>query len=262
MKTEVIIPAYNCRDTLNRTLCSLGAQTDNDFSVHVIDDCSTEDFRDILNHHRGLNLRVSRNPVNLGCGMSRQAGIDATEADYIAFLDSDDMLLPYAIETWKNAASAAPNVDMFHNNFLEQIYRGGESTILLHKNGFPWCHGKLYKVSFLRHWGIRNLPEVKYSDDNFFNSVCSELGVVGVIPTPLYLWANNPKSITRSPKSKFNQHAVGDFVHAMRLSVQFVKSKGVTRLKHINATIANIEQIIDSADDYAKNEFRLLLSEI
>lgn len=262
MRIEIIIPAYNCRDTLNRTLCSLGAQTDNDFSVHVVDDCSTEGFQDILDAHRELELRVSRNSVNLGCGMSRQVGIDATEADYIAFLDSDDVLLPYAVETWKNAARSAPDVDMFHNHFLEQTYQGNESGFLLHKNGLPWCHGKLYKTSFLRHWGIRNSPEVIYSDDNFFNSMCSELGIVGVIPTPLYLWTNNPKSITRSPESRFSQEAVGDFIHAMRLSVRFVKSKGIVRLKYIDNTIANIKQIIENADDYAKNEFRLLLNEI
>lgn len=134
--------------------------------------------------------------------------------------------------------------------------------MLLRKDGFPWCHGKLYKTSFLRKWGIRNLPEVKYSDDNFFNSICVELGVFGEIPVPLYLWANNQDSITRSPESLFNRYAVGDFVHAMRLSVQFVKSKGVERLKYIDNTVANIERIIGNADDYAKNEFRLLLGEI
>lgn len=125
MNIEIIIPAYNCRKTLSRTLSSLGAQTDSAFSVHVIDDSSSEDFRDILDRHDELNLRITRNPVNMGCGMSRQVGIDATEADYIAFLDADDMLMPYTVETWKNAAETAPDVDIFHSYFFEQTDLNG-----------------------------------------------------------------------------------------------------------------------------------------
>ena len=45
-----------------------------------------------------MNLRVTRNAKNLGCGMTRQVGIDNTTADYIAFLDSDDVYAPTFLE--------------------------------------------------------------------------------------------------------------------------------------------------------------------
>ena len=72
MKIEIIIPAYNCTKTLHRTLSSLECQTDTDFLVHVVDDCSTEDLSHIIDMHKTLNIRVTRNKKNLGCGMTRQ----------------------------------------------------------------------------------------------------------------------------------------------------------------------------------------------
>lgn len=262
MKLEIIIPAYNCSATLHRTLSSLEAQTDDNFSVHIVDDCSSEDLSLIVKQHNRLNIKLTRNVQNLGCGMSRQVGLDLTDVDYIAFLDSDDMLMPYTVETWRNMALGAPDVDVFHSYFLEQTILDGAPSMILHKDGHTWCHGKLYKTSFIKKWDIRNSPEVKYADDSYFNSMCTELGQYAEIPIAMYLWTNNLSSITRSSNILFQKNAFGDFVHAMRLSVQFVKSKGVKELKYINNTIKNIEKFIDNADEYSKNEFQSLLMEV
>ena len=54
---NVIIPAYNCSKTLGRTLASLVAQTDTDFEVTVVDDCSTEDIKTIVDGYKDkLNI--------------------------------------------------------------------------------------------------------------------------------------------------------------------------------------------------------------
>ena len=69
---DVIIPAYNCEKTLARTLSSLVAQTDSDFHTIVVDDCSTQDIKSIVNDFsKQLNITYIRNEANMGCGMSR-----------------------------------------------------------------------------------------------------------------------------------------------------------------------------------------------
>jgi glycosyltransferase involved in cell wall biosynthesis len=53
----VIIPAYNCSHVLPRALNSLVKQSDKDFSVVLVDDCSTEDLSIIVNQYKDkLNI--------------------------------------------------------------------------------------------------------------------------------------------------------------------------------------------------------------
>ena len=62
---DVIIPAYNCSRTLAKTLSSLVAQTDNNFNVIVVDDCSTEDLETIVNSFKNLlNITYIKNETN------------------------------------------------------------------------------------------------------------------------------------------------------------------------------------------------------
>lgn len=260
MKTiEIIIPAYNCRSTLDRTLDSLDKQTDKDFAVHFIDDCSTEDLSDIIAAHNTLNIRVTRNPVNLGCGMTRQVGIDSTEADYIAFVDSDDVLLSHAVQTWRMAANAHPDTDVFHSYFFEQKVEDGQESISLKTDGYTWCHGKLYKVSNIRKYDIRNNPEIKYMDDSFFNSMCTELGNVMTICSPLYIWMNNSSSATRDGRMSKDACRY-DFIHGMILSTEFVYSKGVKTIKHMSNTLKMLEGIKHEFSEKTLNEYNKLLN--
>ena len=100
---NVIIPAYNCSKTIGKTLSSLVAQTDSNFEVIVIDDSSTEDIKSIIDSYSDkLNIIYIRNEKNLGCGMTRQVGIDNATQKFITFLDSDDMFMPYTVETFNS----------------------------------------------------------------------------------------------------------------------------------------------------------------
>lgn len=69
---EIIIPAYNCMDTIKKALDSLVEQTNKNFTVLVIDDCSTQPIVSIIGLYKEkLNIRYIRNSCNVGCGMSR-----------------------------------------------------------------------------------------------------------------------------------------------------------------------------------------------
>ena len=117
---DVIIPAYNCSATLGRTLASLVAQTDSNFNIIIVDDCSTEDIKSIIdNYINTLSITYVRNQENLGCGMSRQIGIDNSINDFFCFLDSDDMFMPYTIETFNAIIRSNPDTEMIHSYFYE-----------------------------------------------------------------------------------------------------------------------------------------------
>lgn len=237
---NVIIPAYNCRTTLGRTLSSLVAQTDPNFEVIVVDDCSTEDIKSIVDDYTNkLNIIYIRNEQNLGCGMSRQVGIDNATQKFITFLDSDDMFMPYAIETFNSIIEANPDTEYLHSYFYEQIVIDNNPAIYLWKDNYTACHGKLYNVELIKKYGIRNSPLVKWADDSFFNSMCSELMNMSIINVPTVLWTNNKNSIMRRQDIERDTSVKEDFLNAMLLSAEFVlKQKG--HIDHLQNTIEGI----------------------
>ena len=240
---SIIIPAYNCSATLDRALASLETQTNQNFHVTLVDDCSTEDLMPIIQEHqKKLDLVYIRKEVNEGPGLARQTGIDQSSGDYLAFLDADDVLMPYAVETWQHMSSGNPDIDVFHSHFYEQSYIDDNPALLLHREGFTWMHGKLYKASFLKKYGIRFHPELRHMEDSYFNSICTELGKGGTISIPMYIWINNPLSITRVEGGSFHVDWLDTFTHGIYLSAKFLEEHGVTNIQHLPNTLKYIEK--------------------
>lgn len=253
---DVIIPAYNCSATLNRTLSSLVAQTDQNFVVTIVDDCSSENLKPIIERYKDvLNISCIRNDANKGCGMTRQVGIDNTNCSYFTFLDSDDILMPYAVETFNSIVQADPNVELVHSYIYKQEMIDGNPALTLIKDGFSYCHGKLYNRELINKFNIRNSPLVKWHDDSFFNSMCMELLKTQVIGISTMLWCSNPNSITRKSDNDRDKNVIKDFLNAMCMSKDFVL-KYKNNVEHIPETIKNI--INNSKKEFYEEEKKLL----
>ena len=92
----VVVAAYNAEQLIDQALASLAAQSRPPDEVIVIDDCSTDgtSARAALWSER-LPLRVLKTQSNSGGpGPVRNVGIAELSTDYVAALDSDDVLLP------------------------------------------------------------------------------------------------------------------------------------------------------------------------
>lgn len=87
-----IIPTYNRARCIARAVESALAQTYDDMEVIVVDDGSTDDTRDIVARF-GSAVRYIHQ-ANAGQGPARNHGVRVTDAEWIAFLDSDDVWLP------------------------------------------------------------------------------------------------------------------------------------------------------------------------
>lgn len=127
---DVIIPTYNSQEFLLEAINSCFIQTHPVNEVIIVDDGSSETFiayltelrvsfprlRLILNHHTGLP------------GIGRQIGVDSSNAEWVAFLDSDDYWAPEKIEKQIKAAKLS-NADLVYSNgwivkagFTEEIF--------------------------------------------------------------------------------------------------------------------------------------------
>ena len=198
MSIEVGIPVYNARETLPKTLDSLVAQTTNDFQVCLSIDCDNTDYTDILNqYNQKLNIRIINGDYNGGPGIARQRVMDTTTCDFLTFVDSDDMLMPRAVEVLHREMSNN-NYDIIQASFIREGQDGKDIIMSSNSNVLTWFHGKVYRVSFLREKALRFLPDLKADEDAHFNAVAWNITEnKGLIEEVLYLWRWNDNSITR-----------------------------------------------------------------
>ncbi|MGW7675730.1 glycosyltransferase family 2 protein [Shewanella sp. S23-S33] len=88
---SVIMPAYNVRKTIVRSIQSVISQTYSSWELIVVDDCSTDDTIELVRKIDDPRIRVIVLPENSGSpALPRNVGIDNSMGQYIAFLDSDD----------------------------------------------------------------------------------------------------------------------------------------------------------------------------
>lgn len=83
----VVIPAYNRAETIGRALESVRSQRRPPDEIIVVDDGSTDVTADRARH--GDGVRIVGLPRS-GVSAARNAGVEASSADFVAFLDSDD----------------------------------------------------------------------------------------------------------------------------------------------------------------------------
>jgi glycosyltransferase involved in cell wall biosynthesis len=90
---SVVIPVYNRAGVVAEAICSVLAQSEQDFEIVVVDDGSSDDPAPVVAAFADPRIRFHRQ-VNRGGGAARNAGIDLARGTFIAFLDSDDAYLP------------------------------------------------------------------------------------------------------------------------------------------------------------------------
>jgi glycosyltransferase involved in cell wall biosynthesis len=90
VKISVIIPTYNRAETIERAVESVLNQTCQDFELRVVDDGSSDNTSSILSKYFSLKNFFYHKIPNRGVSFARNYGVDSSEGEYLAFLDSDD----------------------------------------------------------------------------------------------------------------------------------------------------------------------------
>jgi glycosyltransferase involved in cell wall biosynthesis len=104
-KVSVIIPTYNRSEIVCDAIQSVLAQTHRDVEVIVVDDGSTDDTEAVVASTAGVRYEKI---AHGGASAARNRGIAEASGSYLLFLDSDDVLLPTAIEKLSGALDEHP----------------------------------------------------------------------------------------------------------------------------------------------------------
>src|SRR5262245_14909514 len=92
---SVIVPVYNDRAGLSRSLPALAAGAGPDVEIIVVDDASTDDSAAVASR---FPARLIRMPANAGPAAARNSGARQATGDILVFVDSDVVVAPGALD--------------------------------------------------------------------------------------------------------------------------------------------------------------------
>ena len=110
---SVIVTAYNNGQYLSDCLKSILNQSYSDWECVVVNDCSPDNVSSIAHQfvESDKRFKVLDLPENRGLHLARKAGLNASDAEYVLFLDADDELAPNGFE---ELVQVADGYDMVH----------------------------------------------------------------------------------------------------------------------------------------------------
>ena len=156
-KTEIdiILPNYNSSEFIELTIDSVIGQTQKNWNLIIVDDCSDEKTKKILNKYsQNKNIQIVFLDKNKGAAFCRNHALELSKSEYVAFLDSDDVWFPDKLTKQINFMKKNNYNFTYTNYTLNRKDRYG-----LYKN--QWVRG--YDIS--NQNSIR--PREKYNFDIF-----------------------------------------------------------------------------------------------
>lgn len=99
VKVSVIVPIYNVEKYIGECVQSVMKQTLKDIEILCVNDGTPDNSMDIVKKLAKADERIEIiNKENGGLSSARNAGLEHAKGEYVLFLDSDDYLIPEALE--------------------------------------------------------------------------------------------------------------------------------------------------------------------
>ncbi|MCK6961347.1 glycosyltransferase family 2 protein [Enterobacter bugandensis] len=234
VKLSVIVPCYNSRDFIAECLQSILPYLSNTVELIIVNDGSTDDSLDIINHTTRKHidkLITIINQENAGLSAARNAGMKIAKGEYISFLDSDDFfhssfwheVLPLINDSTIDIVEFnAEQFDGDINNIVEHIdcsvFTGKvEITSITElapafkrSKWYPWA--RVYKADLFHDFDIKFPTGRLYEDMSTVPAIYLHSKVIYGINKPLIWYRYHKKSITQT----FRQKDIVDLVYAVQ----------------------------------------------
>lgn len=214
-KISIIIPVYNVEQYLPECLDSVLAQTYLEWECILVDDGSPDGSGYICDEYAAKDSRfIVIHQPNSGASTARNTGINNASGEWIAFVDSDDIIKPCYLQNMI-AAAQSQNVDFvigglqyWHTETDERINKSyvphkyeGEDIVkaylsdYIHQNGGPVA--KLYKRCIIAEHHIEFNPQMHYAEDcNFMMTYFNHIESIAFIDAVDYIYRMLPTSLS------------------------------------------------------------------
>lgn len=206
-KISVIVPVYKVEKTLHACVNSILAQTYTDIEVILVDDGSPDACPVMCEELAKTDSRIKVvHRENGGLSAARNTGIDNASGEYIAFVDSDDMIAPKTLEVLYDAlikVEADMSVSMYqlfqddddikNNEVSDEVTVADAQEILLFEKVYDRTEawGKLYKKEIFS--SLRFKEGIYYEDTHIAPYILEKIKKVAFNRSKLYFYRKNPE---------------------------------------------------------------------
>lgn len=221
---SVIIPVYNVEKYLEECVNSVLAQTYKNIEIILVDDGSTDSSGKLCDNfsEKHSNIQVFHKE-NGGQSTARNMGLEYAKGKYIYFLDSDDIIVPVALEKLCDVAEADCSDVVFFDaeSFIDEKPDEEMKQTYLRTHKYPVQNGikafeqmqelneyhcvvwgMLLRKEFLLENVIKFIPGIYYEDMAYTYELLCRAGTVSQCPEVLYKRRYRPNSTMTSKKSK------------------------------------------------------------
>lgn len=240
-KISIIVPVYNTSDYLADCLDSIAAQTFKDFEVLMVNDGSTDNSATICDKYQIIDNRFRLiQQSNSGISAARNKGIDEAKGEYIAFIDSDDIVRNnYLSELICNMDENTQIVQCSYSRFTEcllpQQCADTQEYIVWGGVAFKSClkgtklssvvWDKLYRIELFNTLGSEIRFPIGHTMEDAY--ILSDLYAIKrpnirIVADDLYLYRIRKGSImTQILTSKFMEYSFKQYEHRIKLSEKY-----------------------------------------
>ena len=245
MKVSVIMPIYNTSRMLKPQIRSILDQDFADFELILVDDGSTDDSGLICDEFaKDDNRIIVVHKKNAGVDEARNTGIEKACGKYLYFVDSDDELLPGALQTLVDVMECHEGIDISVAGYVySHEGQAGPpflplSSRLFSRNelmdelmcpkfqslGMPWTN--LYKASIIKDHNLRFNKNIHTIDDRVFmvSYICAMKGRAYHTTRPIYKY-NVGIGVSFQVKDKYDKRNLTIF-DGQCLIYDLVKNNG------------------------------------
>lgn len=238
-KVSVIVPVHNTERYLQACVESLTAQTLTDIEIVLVENCSTDDSLALCHSLAAAESRIKVLSIDKAdLSTARNEGVKVATGEYIAFVDSDDTVLPTLCEenynlaiqhdlglvcfslhkVYDNRADKYP----YNNDGLVKIVSAKEMTTLNLTDISPaYVCSHLFKRTLFEQLSF---PENIFYEDRastfLFTAAC---GKGAVVNKSYYRYYCRDGSISRS----FSWKHYRDFAFANLCRLEFINNSGL-----------------------------------
>ena len=208
---SIIVPAYNVEQYIEKCVESiLNQKTKYKFELIIVNDGSTDNTYSIIQQYKNRKNVVIINQENGGHSSARNSALKHINGKYLMFVDSDDYILPGAIDALLDKA-IQNNADMVEGSAFSFYDNGKISRFFRHWNslnsispidtfyGYPW--GKVIKSVL---FSDIKFPDGFWFEDTLFVMILYPKATNSyTIKKEVYAYRVNMSGITQTAKKNF-----------------------------------------------------------